>query len=110
MRPGRIDRILYVGPPDEDTRKQILEISTSKMKLGKIDFDSLVRASHGFSGAETAYLCQEAGFKALEDDINIECIEQRHFDAALKGIQPRISAEMLKFYEDFRSNTNLKQL
>lgn len=80
------------------------------MKLGKIDFDYLVHASSGFSGAETAYLCQEAGFKALEEDINIECIEQRHFEAALKEIQPRISDEMLKFYNDFRCNTNLKQL
>jgi AAA family ATPase len=80
------------------------------MKLGSVDFDFLVNATSGFSGAETAYLCQEAGFKALEEDINIECIEQRHFESALSVIEPRISLEMLNFYIDFKSNTNLKQL
>jgi AAA family ATPase len=80
------------------------------MKLGQVDLDFLVSASSGFSGAETAYLCQEAGFKALEEDINIKCIEERHFEAALCGIEPRISLEMLNFYDDFRSRTNLKQL
>ena len=80
------------------------------MKLGPVDFEFLVKATSGFSGAETSYLCQEAGFKALEEDINIECIEQRHFESALKGIQPRISPQMLNFYNEFRSRTNLKQL
>lgn len=80
------------------------------MKLGQVDFDFLVNASSGFSGAETAYLCQEAGFKALEEDIGIESIEQRHFEAALNGIEPRISLEMLNFYDNFRSHTSLKQL
>jgi AAA family ATPase len=33
MRPGRLDRILYVGPPDLDSRREILRIRTSKMAV-----------------------------------------------------------------------------
>lgn len=34
MRPGRLDRILYVGPPDQAGREEILRIRTKKMKTG----------------------------------------------------------------------------
>ena len=33
MRPGRLDRILYVGPPDLDARREIIRIRTSKMAI-----------------------------------------------------------------------------
>jgi AAA family ATPase len=34
MRPGRLDRILYVGPPDQEGREEILKIRTRKMSVG----------------------------------------------------------------------------
>ena len=44
MRPGRLDRILYVGPPDEDGRKEILRICTSRMSVQPdLDIDELAR-------------------------------------------------------------------
>ena len=44
MRPGRLDRILYVGPPDIDGRKEILRIRTSKMAIEPdLDFDEVAR-------------------------------------------------------------------
>lgn len=33
MRPGRLDRILYVGPPDQAGREEILRIRVSKMSV-----------------------------------------------------------------------------
>ena len=42
LRPGRIDRILYVGPPDLETRKEILQIEFRKMSIGSdVDVDDL---------------------------------------------------------------------
>ena len=42
MRPGRLDRILYVGPPDLEGRKEILRIRTSKMSVEPgIDLDEV---------------------------------------------------------------------
>ena len=49
MRPGRLDRILYVGPPDIDGRKEILRIRTSKMAVEPdLDFDEVARMVHLF--------------------------------------------------------------
>ena len=42
MRPGRLDRILYVGPPDCHGREEIVRIRTAKMKMGDgVDFTEL---------------------------------------------------------------------
>ena len=42
MRPGRLDRILYIGPPDLDGRKEILRIRTSKMSVEQgLDIDGI---------------------------------------------------------------------
>jgi AAA family ATPase len=53
MRPGRLDRILYVPLPDENTRKQIINIKLGKMPVEKsVDVDDIVRRTNGYSGAE----------------------------------------------------------
>lgn len=44
MRPGRLDRIVYVGPPDLEGRKEILRIRTSKMSVEPgLDIEELAR-------------------------------------------------------------------
>lgn len=44
MRPGRLDRILYIGPPDHQGRKEILRIRTAKMSVEPdLDIDELAR-------------------------------------------------------------------
>lgn len=53
MRPGRIDRILYVPPPDKDARLKIFEITTKKMKIcPTIDLVKLSEKTEFYSGAE----------------------------------------------------------
>jgi hypothetical protein len=53
MRPGRIDRILYVPPPDNEARLRILGITTEKMKIdANVDLAELSVVTEGYSGAE----------------------------------------------------------
>lgn len=53
MRPGRLDRILYVPLPDVATRRQIFTIHLSRMPAGcTVDVDRLVSATDKYSGAE----------------------------------------------------------
>ncbi|BFZ59266.1 AAA+-type ATPase [Saitoella coloradoensis] len=104
MRPGRLDRIIYVAPPDLDARKQILQIQISKMSVAAdISIEELADATDGCSGAEIAALCQRAGLKAMEDNIDAERVEKRHFDGAVRSLVKRITPEVLKPYEDFRN-------
>lgn len=65
-RPGRLDSIIEVSLPDEDTRMKIFEIHSNKMPLEKsVKFDKLAKLSAGFSGADIAGICQKVGLAAI---------------------------------------------
>jgi len=60
-RPGRFDRELDMGIPDESGRLEILQIKTRDMRLAKdVDLQTLARGTHGFVGADLQQLCMEA--------------------------------------------------
>ncbi|KAJ3211504.1 spermatogenesis associated protein 5 [Dinochytrium kinnereticum] len=111
LRPGRIDRILYVSPPDFDARKEILSIQTSKMACATdVDVMELATKSDGFSGAEVVSLCQEAALLAMEEDIQAKEVKRDHFLAAVAGVTPRITAEMIAFYDQFKQRSGLRSV
>uniref|UniRef100_UPI000EFCA6EE AAA family ATPase n=1 Tax=Halalkalicoccus subterraneus TaxID=2675002 RepID=UPI000EFCA6EE len=69
LRPGRFDRLIEVPEPDEEGRTRILEIHTAEMNVAEgVDFEALSEDTAGFSGAELASLCTEAGMFAVRDD------------------------------------------
>lgn len=104
MRPGRLDRLIYVGPPDYEARRRILLIQFSKMAMDEsIDVEALAELTAGFSGAEIVSACQEAGFLAMNEDIGAKVILQKHVEAALSGVHKTITPEMLQYFNDFRT-------
>jgi transitional endoplasmic reticulum ATPase len=65
-RPGRFDREILIQAPDKEGRREILNIHTRNMPLGKVNLDALAAKTHGFVGADLMALCQEAGYNALK--------------------------------------------
>ncbi|KAJ2719489.1 AAA+-type ATPase [Coemansia sp. Benny D115] len=106
LRPDRIDRLIYVGPPDHRTRLEILRLQARKTPCAAdVDLDVLATRSDGFSGAEVVSLFQDAAVAALTESPDAECVSMRHFDSCLAGFKKRITREMLQFYDDFRKKT-----
>ena len=107
MRPGRLDRVVYVPLPDEETRLKIFQIHTKHKPLNiEIDLKDFAKITNDYSGAEIAAICNEAALKALEDTIKTELVPEitkTHFEYALKTIKPRINPKLLKIYEKFQS-------
>lgn len=102
MRPGRLDTILYVGPPDLEARKQILGIKMRKMAVGEdVDVEELAEGLKGFSGAEIVNVCDEAIHYAMRESFEVECVGRRHFDMALEKAIPQITEEMCRKYEEW---------
>jgi AAA family ATPase len=102
MRPGRLDTILYVGPPDFEARKEILRIKTKKMAVAAdVDIDELAQHLDGFSGAEIVNICDEAIHHAMRESFEIEAVARKHFAAAVVKAVPQITAEMRRKYEQW---------
>ena len=110
-RPGRFDREIVVGVPDEAGRREIMAIHTRGMPLGeKVDLDELARTTYGFVGADLAALAREAAIEAVrrimpkidlqEGTIPPEVlasleVTREDFLEAIKRIQPSAMREVM---------------
>lgn len=103
MRPGRIDRKIYVSPPDQASRRQILTLQLQKMpverSMGEDGILELVEMSEGYSGAEVVAMATEAAMLALDADKEVVTMDDLR--RATRQIKPQITQEMLAFYQGF---------
>lgn len=69
IRPGRLDRLIYIPLPKNEGRLEILKIHSKNMTLGKdIDLNNISSLMEDFSGAEIKAVCTEAGYFAIRED------------------------------------------
>ncbi len=110
-RPGRFDREIVVGVPDEPGRREILGIHTRGMPLAEgIDLDDLARRTYGFVGADLGALVREAALEAVRrilPRINFEeasippeildslSVDTNDFENALKRVSPSAMREVM---------------
>ena len=111
LRPGRLDKLLYVPLPDLKDRKSILETITKKLNLEKnVDLCKIGddERMEGFSGADIAALVREAQLHALkrlnevENEENEFKITQDDFEFSLGRILPSVSVNDKKKYENLK--------
>ena len=110
MRPGRLDTILYVGPPDLEARREILTIRIRVMDIADdVEVEGLAAETDGYSGAELVSICQKAGYAALDEQ---ECfgermqVRRKHFYIGLREVPRQITREMREKYENWGSSRN----
>ncbi|KAL6759907.1 cell division cycle protein 48 [Haematococcus lacustris] len=124
LRPGRLDQLIYIPLPDEGSRKQIFKSCLRKSPVAPdVDFDLLVRFTHGFSGADMTEICQRACKSAIrenierdiererrraenpdlmEDDVDeVPCITKAHFEEAMKYARRSVSDADIRKYQAF---------
>jgi transitional endoplasmic reticulum ATPase len=110
-RPGRFDREIDIGIPDEQSRLDILLIHSRGMPLTEdVNLESIAKVTHGFVGADLEALSKEAAMRSLRrilPEINLEQpkipaeilnkikITKQDFDEALRDVQPSAMREVL---------------
>ena len=100
LRPGRFDRLIYVPPPDERSRYQILKIYTRGMPLAPdVSLKDLAIRTEMYSGADLAALCREAAMNALRRSLDAEYVTRQDFEQAFDVVKPSITPQLLKEYE-----------
>ncbi|CAG7734058.1 unnamed protein product [Allacma fusca] len=104
LRPGRLDRLIYVPPPNESERAEILVKCTAKMTLGvDVNLPEIARLTHLYSGADLVNLCKEAALLALAEDMDIQSVSMKHLLRAKTQSNPSISPESLKLFQEHSS-------
>ncbi len=105
LRPGRIDKIIRVPPPDEAARLSVLKVHTKNVPLDKgVSLEELAKRMQGYSGADIEGIVREAALLALnENNMKPTNVKQSHLDATLMKIQPSISKEVAEAYEEFKT-------
>ena len=109
-RPGRFDREIEIGIPDEEGRNEILSIHTRGMPIDeKVDLKQIAKTTHGFVGADLEVLSKEAAMRSLrrilpeidldEDKISSEILQKiqivnEDFRDALKEVRPSALREV----------------
>lgn len=82
MRPGRFDRQVYVGYPDQKARLEILKVHAKNKPLGAdVSLSVIAKTTYGFTGADLENLLNEAALLAARE--NCAQINQRHLDDAM---------------------------
>ncbi|KAL9851643.1 ATPase family gene 2 protein homolog A isoform 1-T1 [Geothlypis trichas] len=111
LRPGRIDRIIYVPLPDAATRREIFRLHFQSMPVSDdVCLAELVERTQKYSGAEITAVCREAALLALQEDIHAKSIAGRHFRSALTVVSPRIPDSLIQFYADYQQQSGLHAL
>lgn len=117
MRPGRLDKLLYVPVPTPRDRVSILKALAKDFKLASdVDLE-MIGSSHkadGYSGADCSALLREAGLAVIKESSSTMTLENgsgkekplriygRHFEAAFKAVMPSVSKRDQKRYDRIR--------
>lgn len=104
LRTGRMDKVIYLAPPDMTARKEMFKLHLEDRPTEKdIDIDRLAELTNLYVASDIKFLVNEASRNALKERSRIK---QSHLEAVIKVNPSSISERQLKKYETFRNNRN----
>ena len=113
LRPGRLDRLIYIQPPDKEARQRIFEVHLrGKPISNNIAIEELARLTDKYVGADIAAIVKEAVMAALREFLASNIPEEqireasqrivvmrKHFEAALRSVKPTLSPQAQAEFE-----------
>jgi len=103
LRTGRLDLVLFVPPPDEKGRLEIIKILTTKMPLASdVKLQEIAVSTQNYTGADLAALCREAAVNAMQNNSNK--ITSSDFAMGLKKVKPSITKEVDQWYKTVKES------
>jgi AAA+ superfamily predicted ATPase len=98
-RTGRLDKLIYVGPPDPDARREMLALHLKGRPVSAdVSLESLAKVLEGYSASDICFLVDEAAREALR---SAEDISNESFRRAMRRIPPSVPPEMEAQYRAF---------
>jgi ribosome biogenesis ATPase len=115
LRPGRLDKMLYVALPTPDERVSVLKtVSRHTPFTGDVNIEEIARSNRcdGFSGADLAQLVREASVCCLKEHLDLErrsnqplsedtlVVSRRHIEQAVDKVIPSVSPKDRRMYDN----------
>ncbi|PZM96641.1 MAG: ATPase, partial [Actinobacteria bacterium] len=96
LRPGRLERLVYVPPPDAAARAEILRAAARSVPLADdVDLAALAETLDGFSSADCAALVREAALAAMRESLEATTVTAAHVAAARQRVRPSLDPDQV---------------
>jgi transitional endoplasmic reticulum ATPase len=107
LRPGRLERLVYVPPPDAPARAAILKAAARNTPLADdVDLDALAAELSGYSAADCAALIREAALTAMRESLDATEVTADQLAAARSTVRPSLDpvqlAELARYADTWR--------
>jgi transitional endoplasmic reticulum ATPase len=104
LRTGRIEKVIYLPPPDFDARKEMFQLHLSdRPTASDIDYENLSMKTNFYVSSDIKFLVNEASRNALKERAKIT---HKHLTDVIALNPPSISEKQLRKYEAFKNNRN----
>ncbi|MHA1312462.1 MAG: CDC48 family AAA ATPase [Candidatus Helarchaeota archaeon] len=101
IRPGRLDKLIYIPMPNTEARLKIIEIHTKGMPLTEdVDLKQLASLTENYSGADIENVCREAVMIGLRQNPNFEKVSMSNFIEAIRTIRPSVSLKTIEKFDN----------
>ncbi|UQS27499.1 AAA family ATPase [Amycolatopsis thermalba] len=105
LRPGRLERLVYVPPPDAEARADILRATARHTPLASdVDLDAIAATLDGYSAADCAALIREAALTAMRESLEAAEVTAAHLETARKTVRPSLDPAQLAALEAYAKN------
>lgn len=105
LRPGRMERLVFVEPPDAQARKDILKTAARAVPLdADVDLDALAAGLDGFSAADCAALLREAAMAAMRRSIDAADVTVADIETARATVRPSLDPVQVASLRAFADN------
>jgi len=102
LRPGRLERLVYVPPPDAEARADILRATAKHTPLASdVDIAAIAATMDGYSAADCAALVREAALTAMRESLEASEVSAAHFTRARETVRPSLDPAQLASLEAY---------
>ncbi|WP_433264767.1 AAA family ATPase [Micromonospora vinacea] len=105
LRPGRLERLVYVPPPDGPARAEILRAASRQVPLAPdVDLAALGDELTGFSAADCAALVREAALAAMRESLAAATVTAEHVSTARARVRPSLDPAQVAALAAYAAN------
>ena len=105
LRPGRLERLVFVQPPDAAARREILRTAGKSVPLSaEVDLDELAADLDGYSAADCVALLREAALTAMRRSIDAADVTAADLATARENVRPSLDPAQIESLREFATN------